>query len=108
MGIFFVNNQIKQRVLDEALYIISTGKTLRATAKVFSVSKSTVHIDMSRRLKSLMLYAGVMYGIIAVMNTYEMGLLEEISISASTTGIIYAIAKKFALYKSWQNNVKSK
>lgn len=53
-------------------------------------------IFTSRRLKSLMLYAGVMYGIIAVMNTYEMGLLEEISISASTTGIIYAIMQVIA------------
>lgn len=53
MGIFFVNNQIKQRVLDEASHIISTGDTLRATAKIFSVSKSTVHVDMSKRLKSL-------------------------------------------------------
>lgn len=53
-------------------------------------------IFTSRRLKALMLYAGVMYGIIAVMSTYEMGLLEEISISASVTGIIYAIMQVIA------------
>ena len=53
-------------------------------------------IFTSRRLKALMLYAGVMYGIIAVMNTYEMGLLEEISMSASVTGIIYAIMQVIA------------
>ena len=53
-------------------------------------------IFTSRRLKALMLYAGVMYGIIAVMSTYEMGLLEEISMSASVTGIIYAIMQMIA------------
>lgn len=53
-------------------------------------------IFTSRRLKALMLYAGIMYGIITVMNTYEMGLLEEISMSASTIGIIYAIMQVIA------------
>lgn len=53
-------------------------------------------IFTSRRLKALMLYAGIMYGIITVMSTYEMGLLEEISMSASATGIIYAIMQVVA------------
>ena len=44
----------------------------------------------SRRLKALMVYAGLMYGIIMVMNTYEMGLLQEIELSATAIGIIYA------------------
>ena len=32
-------------------YIIDTGATVRATAKVFKVSKSTVHKDVTKRLK---------------------------------------------------------
>ncbi len=32
-------------------YIIETGATVRATAKVFMVSKSTVHKDVTERLK---------------------------------------------------------
>ena len=44
----------------------------------------------SRRLKSLMLFAGIMYGIIAVLNTYEMGLLQEIDLSSTMVGLIYA------------------
>lgn len=48
-------------------------------------------IFTSRRLKALMLYAGTMYGIIMVLNTYEMGLLQEIKLSASAIGIIYAV-----------------
>lgn len=32
-------------------YILDTGATVRAAAKVFKVSKSTVHKDVSERLK---------------------------------------------------------
>lgn len=32
-------------------YIIDTGATVRATAKVFKISKSTVHKDVTKRLK---------------------------------------------------------
>lgn len=41
---------IMQRVLDMADYIINTGCTLRFAAKIFAVSKSTAHKDMSERL----------------------------------------------------------
>ena len=34
-------------------YIIETGATVRATAKKFHVSKSTVHKDVSDRLRSV-------------------------------------------------------
>lgn len=44
---------IETRVLDIASYIIETGATVRAAAKEFGVSKSTVHKDMTDRLKSL-------------------------------------------------------
>lgn len=47
-------------------------------------------IFSSRRLKALMIFAGVMYGVIMVMNTYEMGLLQEIELSSTAIGIIYA------------------
>ena len=32
-------------------YILSTGATVRATAAVFNVSKSTVHKDVTQRLR---------------------------------------------------------
>lgn len=41
---------IVQRVLKEAHYIAYTGATVRATAKVFLFSKSTVHKDVTERL----------------------------------------------------------
>jgi len=54
----------------------------------------------SRRLKSLMLFAGIMYGIIMVMNTYEMGLLEEIEMSAVGVGVVYAAMQLVAAFAS--------
>ena len=50
-----------------------------------------------------MLFSGVMYGIIMVMNTYEMGLLDEMGLSASITGIIYAIMQIVAGISSKQH-----
>lgn len=42
-------------------YIIDTGATVRAAAKVFKISKSTVHKDVTERLYSINreLYNGV-------------------------------------------------
>lgn len=42
--------EITKRVLEEARYIIETNKTIRETAKIFKVSKSTVHKDLKERL----------------------------------------------------------
>ena len=48
-----MSKNIEQRVLDEALYMIKTKKTLREIAKVFNVSKSTVHKDLKEKLKDI-------------------------------------------------------
>ena len=45
-----MKDYIIQRVSDMADYIINTGCTLRFAAKIFAVSKSTAHKDMSERL----------------------------------------------------------
>ncbi|MBO5285625.1 MAG: sporulation transcriptional regulator SpoIIID [Clostridia bacterium] len=42
-----------KRVLEEAEYVIDTGDTVRGTARVFSISKSTVHKDLTDRLKKI-------------------------------------------------------
>lgn len=41
---------IRQRACDLAVYIIETGATVRTAAKHFGISKSTVHKDISQRL----------------------------------------------------------
>lgn len=42
---------IEDRVLNEAKFVICNRATIRDTAKQFGVSKSTVHLDLSKRLK---------------------------------------------------------
>lgn len=41
---------IEDRACKLAVYIIETGATVRTAAKVFGLSKSTVHKDLSQRL----------------------------------------------------------
>ena len=43
---------VKERIIAEALYIIDNGATIRKTASVFHLGKSTVHKDVSIYLKS--------------------------------------------------------
>ena len=48
-----MKDYIEERVLTLADYIITTNSTVRAAAKKFKVSKSTVHKDVSQRLQAL-------------------------------------------------------
>ena len=45
-----MKDYIEERVLELAHYIVSTKSTVRAAAKKFRVSKSTVHKDVTERL----------------------------------------------------------
>lgn len=45
-----MNSLISRRVIDEANYMIETKNTIRDIAKIFKVSKSTVHKDLHERL----------------------------------------------------------
>ncbi|MBR1867968.1 MAG: sporulation transcriptional regulator SpoIIID [Clostridia bacterium] len=44
---------IETRVLKEAEYILKERATVRKTSEKFGVSKSTVHYDLTKRLKEL-------------------------------------------------------
>jgi putative DeoR family transcriptional regulator (stage III sporulation protein D) len=48
-----MNDLIWKRVLDVGHYLINTRATVRETAKVFGVSKSTVHKDLTERLSKI-------------------------------------------------------
>ena len=48
-----MNKKISNRVIDVAKYIIFTNDTVRDIAKIFKVSKSTVHKDLHERLKDI-------------------------------------------------------
>ena len=45
-----MRENIEQRACELAVYIIETHATVRAAARYFGVSKSTVHKDLSERL----------------------------------------------------------
>ncbi len=44
---------IRERVLLLSSYILDSKDTIRSTADKYGVSKSTVHIDVSKRLKKI-------------------------------------------------------
>ena len=44
---------VEERAVELGEYIIESGATVRSAAKKFGVSKSTVHKDVSERLKSV-------------------------------------------------------
>ena len=45
-----MTDTIEQRACRLAVYMIETGATVRAAAKHFGISKSTVHKDLQQRL----------------------------------------------------------
>lgn len=48
-----MKDAIEERACELAVYIIETGATVRAAARHFGVSKSTVHKDITERLEHI-------------------------------------------------------
>lgn len=48
-----MNSILSKRAVALAKHIVQTGQTVRQTASVFGISKSTVHNDVSNRLKNI-------------------------------------------------------
>ena len=48
-----MKDYIEERVLEVAQYILDSKATIRKTAKVFGVSKSTIHKDVTERLEEI-------------------------------------------------------
>ena len=46
-----MKDTLEKRACELAVYMIETGATVRAAARHFGISKSTVHKDLSYRLK---------------------------------------------------------
>ena len=44
---------IEDRVIKVASYIVDSGATVRNAAALFGISKSTVHNDMTKRLRHI-------------------------------------------------------
>lgn len=46
----FVKDYIEERAVEIAAYIIENNATVRQTAKQFRISKSTVHMDVTKEV----------------------------------------------------------
>ena len=46
-----MTESLEKRACEVAVYMVETGATVRAAARHFGISKSTVHKDLSHRLK---------------------------------------------------------
>lgn len=44
---------ISERIKSEANYLIQNKATVRQVAKAFNISKSTVHVDITKKLKKI-------------------------------------------------------
>ena len=51
LGVVQLRTEIEDRACDLAAYIIENKATVRAAAKQFGISKSTVHKDLTERLE---------------------------------------------------------
>ena len=47
---FFMKDYIEERAIEIATYIIEEKTTVRQAAKKFGVSKSTIHIDVTKEV----------------------------------------------------------
>lgn len=56
-----MTDTIEKRACELAVYMIETGATVRAAARHFGISKSTVHKDLTQRLQhcNMLLYVQV-------------------------------------------------
>lgn len=52
-GGLFLKGIVEERAVDLGEYIVENKTTVRAAAKKFGISKSTVHMDVSQRLQRL-------------------------------------------------------
>ena len=52
-GEFSLKDYIEERAIEVGNYIIETKATVRQTAKKFGISKSTVHKDVTERLRAI-------------------------------------------------------
>ena len=51
LGVVKMRTNIEERACELAVYIIENRATVRSAAQKFGISKSTVHKDLSERLK---------------------------------------------------------
>lgn len=48
--VFQMHTELDQRIIEEGLFTVENNATVRATAKAFGMSKSTIHKDLTIKL----------------------------------------------------------
>ena len=80
-----------------AMYFYRTSKKsknkrkIKNTSQLKEIKEAFRFVLSSERVKGLILFACVMTGLISVLSNYEISLLEELEVSASLLGIIFAM-----------------
>lgn len=69
-----------------------------------SLKDAIKFVATTKRCKALLTFSAVFYGIITVLATYEISLLEELGISSKIIGIIFAILN---LVSAFSSNIES-
>ena len=102
ISLFFIEPVRKQKI---------DFKQISITNSIKEIESSFKFILKSERLKSLILYTAVIGGLLYALDTYKISLLEELNISSSTIGIIFAVlalVSSFATKKQEKFNKKYK
>ena len=89
-----MKDYIVKRVIEVSNYIIETGSTVREAAKVFEISKSTVHKDCTERLYDIdrKLYA-------SVKNVLKLNLSQRHLRGGEATRRKYLLKKKLKIFQ---------
>lgn len=66
-------------------------KKIESTNQLKEIKEAFEFVLKSERVKGLMLFAAIMTGITSVLSNYEINLLEELEVSASFLGTIFAM-----------------
>ncbi len=84
-------NWYEERICEEAEYIIEHKSTVREAAKALCVGKSTVHKDVTERLKTI--HPGLYRSVRSILNTNK---AERHLRGGKATRDKYAILRQFA------------
>lgn len=69
---------------------VSEVKEEKENKDEVSLKEAIVFVIKSKRCRCLLMFSGVFYGIVCVLATYEISLLEDIGIASKYIGIIFA------------------
>lgn len=70
---------------------IKAKKKIQSMGQLKEIGEAFKFLLKSERIKSLILFAAVMKGILSILSNYEISMMEDLEISSSYLGILFAI-----------------